>query len=332
MKKILAASLCALAGCSQSNSKPAPAKAAVLTPQAVAQIEALIAEKEARAPVQRKISSQLLYAKYGNGLDSKVSLQTGVVPDASGRVAVDINGAISGDLLDTVARLGGEVTTSSVGHGSARVLISLDQIENVAALSAVRSVRPAMQAMSQRHDPPYGSKFLSISRKDRIALAMQAAQESRSSALTKGPTASTNIGSVADEADVALGAARSRKFFGADGTGVKVGVISDSDDFKEAAIASGDLPADTFTLPGQSGRPGTGEGTAMMEIVHDIAPGAKIFFASAFASPQAFADNIRQLRFTYGCDIIIDDVGYFFESPYQDDIVAAAVDDVYDDG
>src|SRR3954462_576240 len=118
MKKILAASLCALAGCSQSNSKPAPAKAAVLTPQAVAQIEALLAEKDARPPVQRKISSQLLYAKYGTGLDTKLSLQSTVVPDASGRVAVDINGAMSADLLDNVARLGGEVTTSSLAHGS----------------------------------------------------------------------------------------------------------------------------------------------------------------------------------------------------------------------
>ncbi len=35
----------------------------------------------------------------------------------------------------------------------------------------------------------------------------------------------------------------------------------------------------------------------MMEIVHDVAPGAKIFFATAFTSPEGFADNIRTLRF-----------------------------------
>ena len=127
-------------------------------------------------------------------------------------------------------------------------------------------------------------------------------------------------------------AARARKFYGVDGTGVKIGVISDSDDFAEAAIASGDLPPDEITLPGQSGRPGTGEGTAMMEIIHDLAPGAKLYFASAFASPEAFADNIVTMRENYGVDIIVDDVGYFFESPYQDDIIAQAVNQVTADG
>jgi subtilisin-like proprotein convertase family protein len=70
----------------------------------------------------------------------------------------------------------------------------------------------------------------------------------------------------------------------------------------------------------------------MMEIVHDVAPGAKIFFATAFNGPESFADNIRRLRFEFGCDVIVDDVIYFFESPYQDDIIAQAVDDVTADG
>jgi hypothetical protein len=47
---------------------------------------------------------------------------------------------------------------------------------------------------------------------------------------------------------------------------------------------------------------------------------------------QSFADNIRALRFQFHCDIIIDDVIYFFESPYQDDLIAQAVDDVTADG
>ena len=70
----------------------------------------------------------------------------------------------------------------------------------------------------------------------------------------------------------------------------------------------------------------------MMEIVHDMAPGAKLFFATAYTSPESFADNIRTLRFVYHCDIIVDDVIYYFESPYQDDIVARAVIDVTNDG
>ncbi|MEO7734774.1 MAG: S8 family serine peptidase, partial [Kofleriaceae bacterium] len=70
----------------------------------------------------------------------------------------------------------------------------------------------------------------------------------------------------------------------------------------------------------------------MMEIVHDLAPGAKLFFATAFNSPESFADNIRALRFQAHCDVIVDDVIYFFESPYEDDIIAQAVADVTADG
>ena len=68
-------------------------------------------------------------------------------------------------------------------------------------------------------------------------------------------------------------------------------------------------------LPGQAGA--GDEGTAMLELIHDIAPGAQLYFATAFTSITSFAQNIRDLR-TAGCDIIVDDVGYFVESPFQD--------------
>ena len=69
----------------------------------------------------------------------------------------------------------------------------------------------------------------------------------------------------------------------------------------------------------------------MLEIIHDLAPGAKLFFATAFNGAQSFADNIRALR-AAGCDIIVDDVIYVNESPFQDGIIAAAVNDVTADG
>jgi hypothetical protein len=55
----------------------------------------------------------------------------------------------------------------------------------------------------------------------------------------------------------------------------------------------------------------------MLEIVHDLAPGAQLYFATANTSITSFAQNIRDLR-TAGCDIIIDDVFYFVETPFQD--------------
>lgn len=121
-------------------------------------------------------------------------------------------------------------------------------------------------------------------------------------------------------------AAAARAAFGVNGTGIKVGVISDSVDFLTNSQASGDLGPVTV-LAGQSGVPATGEGTAMLEIVHDLAPGAQLFFATADGGEAGFAQNIIALR-TNGCDIIVDDVGYFDESPFQDGIIAQAVNTV----
>jgi hypothetical protein len=96
-----------------------------------------------------------------------------------------------------------------------------------------------------------------------------------------------------------------------------------------ASQASGDLPptcpeppgiaACVRVLPGQQGPTitGTAEGTAMLEVLHDLAPGAQLYFATAVNGLASFAQNIRDLR-AAGCDIIVDDIGYFVESPFQD--------------
>src|SRR5258708_4234835 len=65
----------------------------------------------------------------------------------------------------------------------------------------------------------------------------------------------------------------------------------------------------------------------MLEIVHDLAPSASLYFATAFISEASFAQNILNL-YSNGCNIIIDDVGYFDESPFQDGVVARAVNTV----
>ena len=70
----------------------------------------------------------------------------------------------------------------------------------------------------------------------------------------------------------------------------------------------------------------------MLEIMHDLAPGAELGFATAFTSDASFADNIRALRFNAGCDVIVDDILYFNESPFQDGPIAQAVNAVTADG
>ena len=141
--------------------------------------------------------------------------------------------------------------------------------------------------------------------------------------------AHTNVGTLTTQG-YATHAANRVVAQGYTGAGIKVGVLSDSASAARVAAlkASGDLPASASVLPGQDG-PTTGEdeGTAMMEIVYDMAPGSTPIFATAFTSEASFAQNIIALA-AAGCKVIVDDVSYFDEGAFQDGIVQQAVNQV----
>ncbi len=65
----------------------------------------------------------------------------------------------------------------------------------------------------------------------------------------------------------------------------------------------------------------------MLQIVHDVAPGAKLAFRTGFINASDFALGIKQLQ-KDSCNVIVDDVTYITEPFYQDGVVAQAVDDV----
>jgi len=94
-----------------------------------------------------------------------------------------------------------------------------------------------------------------------------------------------NTGSINSQGDTTHRADVARSTFGVNGAGVKVGVLSDSVDFLANSQSTGDLPPVTV-LPGQSGVPGSGEGTAMLEIVYDLAPGRSFFSPAASMARQ----------------------------------------------
>ena len=147
-----------------------------------------------------------------------------------------------------------------------------------------------------------------------------------------------------------------------DGTGVTVGILSDS--YNTAStfiggapltiresndIATGDLPGtgnplgntqpvvvlkDLGDYPNTAG---ADEGRGMAQLIHDIAPKARLGFATAFDGEVAFANNIRALagiqglpnsRPGFAAQIIVDDVQYLSEGMFADTVVAQAVDDV----
>ena len=266
------------------------------SPDAVDQITALLQEKETRTSDQQKLDSQLWYALQASrgqtvsGVsDVYASAVDTVGATSSGVVRVDISAAVSDDLLNQIAAVGGSVSFSSAADGIVHAAVPLTSIESLAANPDVRSIAPTAQA-------------------------------------------STNVGALTSQGYISHTANQVLSTLGRDGTGVKVGVMSDSVDALSTLIGTGDLPPGTVVLPGQSGNPGTSEGTAMMEIVHDLAPGAQLYFATAFGGVASFAANIRALRFTYHCDIIVDDVTYFNEGVFQDGPIAQAVNDVVADG
>lgn len=149
-------------------------------------------------------------------------------------------------------------------------------------------------------------------------------------------------GSVRSEGDAQLGAAAARSNWGVDGSGVTVGILSDSFDRNAGAathaagdVAGGDLPGPGSpcgsTTPvgvlDDSDAGGEDEGRGMAQIVHDLAPGASIDFATAFTGEFGFAANIRALAGA-GAKVIADDVAYFEEPFFQDGPVAQAVNEV----
>ena len=157
-----------------------------------------------------------------------------------------------------------------------------------------------------------------------------------------------------------------RSGYGLNGNGIKIGVISDSyatilngtvnppDAFNTQTaaqdVAQGDLPGDTtftWATPSHSVNPNgfnknvhvlqdfplrrSDEGRAMLQIVHDIAPGAELYFRTGFFTKVDFALGIKQLR-DAGCNIIVDDMTYMDESTLKDGVVAKTVDTVVSQG
>jgi len=232
-------------------------------------------------------------------------------------------GALAG--LDALRAAGAEVVDASRRYQTVTVAAKPDQLTDVGAVANVGSVSEALAPVAAEACPS---------------------------------------GEVVSEGDAQLGAAQLRESNpGLDGTGVTVGILSDSfDQAAEAADGSGPVATQAGEDEASGDLPGLGspcankapvdvlegagpgaeeeaadEGRAMAQIVHDLAPGAAIDFASAFNGETSFAANIERLAKPVveggaGARVIADDVFYLEEPFFQDGPIAVAADEAVEDG
>ena len=320
-----------------------------ISEQLARQIDSLNQEKESRTPTQQKIDSHLLYAmkqSRGEAITSEVrSLQVNVNSDVNGFVLVDIKAKVSDNLLKDIVAQGGEVVFESASFNSITARLPLSSLETIAGSPDVQFIYQGDRARTHRAStPPSAAQrlpgvasglfknkdaFLQPARRPGFVERAERVRSNLKTALVSSAHPNLSTGPVTSEGDTTHKAAAARTTFNVDGTGVKIGVISDAVDSLASQQAAGELPAVTV-LPGQAGFGGD-EGTAMLEIIHDLAPGAQLYFATGFTSKASFAQNILDLR-AAGCDIIVDDVQYFAEGVFQDDDVARSVNTVTADG
>src|SRR5262245_45982475 len=264
-----------------------PASPQAFGPQALDQLRDLVVEKSQLAPHQRKIDSRLRRMLDATNASPKFPGLAGIAHPVP-----QADGTIALD-IDTFAGSDVKPVIDAVQAAGGTIVYPSIQYKTV----RVRVAPAAIDGLAQLP----GVRFIVQARE----------------AITN--KVNTSQGDVTHRADAA------RSFFGFDGSGVKVCVLSDGVSSLASVVASGDLPPGIDVLPGQSGS--GDEGTAMLEIVHDLAPGAPLGFATAFISEASFATNIVALK-DAGCKVIVDDVSYFDESPFQEGPVVNAVNTV----
>lgn len=277
-----------------------------ISPEAMSQIQALEQEKASRNAIERKIDSQILIAlraKRGAYTSKVPNLRSGVTTDEAGRIKVVIHTVSpisnSTGLINTIKAIAGvEIINAPGSLNRITALVPLDLVETIAALTNVRMVQGFIEP---------GVSSLEVQPR-------------------------TNTGSANSEGDIAHAAANVRAAYRVNGSGVKIGVISDSYNNLGGAysdINSGNLPASGVTLVGSGdlASGGKDEGRAMLQLIHDLSPGAQLYFATGFNSEADMANNIRALA-NAGVQIIVDDV-YWVSSPaLQNGPIAQAVNEV----
>ena len=222
------------------------------------------------------------------------------------------------------------VVDLTVPYAKTETLDALLRIDGVDVLASADA--PAFHVISARVPP---ARLLDVARLPGISGIHAAGGIAGGTGVALHPKAQGAVGNQAEQA-LEVEAVR-RVFPTANGTNLRIGTLSDSANRIGGGVATSqgtdDLPAGARVnvVADMVGGSPTDEGRAMMELIHDIAPGTtQLAFATSTGGQATFANNINTLAATM--DIINDDYVYFAEPFYQDGVVAQAVDNYVSGG
>lgn len=252
----------------------------------------------------------------------------GLAPSGAGsllrdgdRLVVNVRvSSTSDDVLAAIRASGAEIVSINAPYGTVDVSVLPADLRALAAAEGVEYVAENLVPMSASSGLP---------------------TLERGAVDTVGKKKSCR-GDATAEGDVQSGTAAARKRYGMDGYGQKVGIISDSwDSGKDSTtrakqdIKSGDLPGrknpcgytSKVQVLSEGADTDIDEGRGMAQIVHDMAPAAKIAFAGRGASEDDMAGAVRALA-NAGSTVIADDITFFSEPFFQEGPIANAVTEV----
>ncbi len=135
---------------------------------------------------------------------------------------------------------------------------------------------------------------------------------------------------VISQGDSLVRANRVRALYGLNGAGITIGVISDSFNCLRGATAGqqqGELPAEVVVLleADCQSEHAIDEGRAMLEVIHDLAPNAKLVFHAMGNNTIDFSQALNRVADS-GAQIIVDDAVFFHEPMFQDGLAAQTID------
>jgi hypothetical protein len=135
-----------------------------------------------------------------------------------------------------------------------------------------------------------------------------------------------DVGDITSEG-VTLHNATAAQALGFTGAGQKIGAISDGTTSIAQAIARGELPNTVQVLDAGEGD----EGTAMLEILHDMAPGAQLAFNTVGADLTGYVAAFHNLA-AAGSTLITEDLAFDDEPAFQQGLGATTAEQLAQHG